>query len=112
MIRLAWCRWTLLGLIVLQPLWFFWWAPLTGVHPGLVLALSMTPLLLVFPGSWRLQGRSLVIAGTLLMIYFSIGVMEAWASPPARVPALIQVILCSGFFMGLVTIRRSPASSD
>ncbi len=112
MIRLAWCRWTLLGLILLQPLWFAWWSPPSTVPMLVVLALTMTPLLLVFPGSWQLQARSLVVAGTLLMVYFSVGVMEAWASPTARVPASIQVVLCSLFFMGLATIRRPRANSD
>lgn len=112
MIRLAWCRWTLLGLLILQPIWFAWWSPPSTVPLPVVLILTMTPLLLVFPGSWRLQARSLVIAGTLLMAYFSIGVMEAWASESARVPASIQVVLCSLFFMGLATIRRPRASSD
>ena len=37
--------------------------------------------------------------------------MEAWASESARVPASIQVVLCSLFFMGLATIRRPRASS-
>ncbi|MBB6087676.1 DUF2069 domain-containing protein [Wenzhouxiangella marina] len=112
MISLSWCRWSLLGLVLLQPLWFAWWSPPSSVPVWLVLGLALLPLLLVLPGSWRLNGRSLVIAGCLLMGYFCIGVMEAWASPAARWPALLQVLLCLLFFTGLATIRRVRASSD
>ncbi len=112
MISLKWCKWSLLGLIILQPLWFVYWSPPEALPLHFVLLVTLIPLLLVFPGSWKLKPRSLVIAGTLLMAYFSIGVMEAWASPEDVWPGSIQALLCVAFFMGLATIRRAPASSD
>jgi uncharacterized membrane protein len=35
----------------------------------------------------------MIWAGLLLMLYFTIGVMEAWSNPPQRLPALVQVTL-------------------
>jgi uncharacterized membrane protein len=108
----AWCRWSLLGLVALQPAWFGWL-----YNPGLplvllVLAVALAPLLLVLPGVWRLESRSLVIGGCLLLLYFCFAVMEAWMSQAARLPALVQVILISLYFAGLAVIRRAPARSD
>jgi uncharacterized membrane protein len=35
----------------------------------------------------------MIWAGLLLMLYFTIAVMEAWSNPPQRLPALVQVAL-------------------
>ncbi len=105
----GWCRWSLIGLIVLQPAWF------GGVYnPGLplvliALAVALAPLLAVAPGVWRLQPRTLVIGGCVLLLYFCFAVMEAWMNQSARVPAIIQISLISLYFVGLAVIRRAPA---
>lgn len=105
-IQLSWCRWSLLGLVLLQPLWFAWLAPPPqGLPLGFVLALTLLPLLLVLPGVWRLHQRPLVIAGFILMFHFCLAVMEAW-NPAARLPALMQILLISVYFIALPTIRR------
>lgn len=106
MIGLHWCRLTVVGLIVLQPLWFAWLVPPELVPLPLVLAASLLPLLAVFPGVWHLHTRTLVIAGCLLMVYFSFAVMEAWAHPAARGPALIQIALVTLFFIALPAVRK------
>lgn len=104
-----WCRWSLLGLVVLQPAWF------GGLYnPGLpmllgVLAAALVPLLVVLPGVWQLRPRSLVIGGCLLLFYFCFAVMEAWMNQSARPLALIQIGLISLYFAGLAMIRKSPA---
>lgn len=36
--------------------------------------------------------RSMIWAGLLLVLYFAIGIMEAWSNPLQRLPALVQVI--------------------
>jgi uncharacterized membrane protein len=110
-IQLSWCRWSLLGLVVLQPLWWLVLAPPQAVHPGLALSLTLLPLLLVLPGVWQLRNRPLVVAGFILMFHFCLGVMEAWSSPAARWPALIQVLLVTIYFIALPTVRRRRASS-
>lgn len=111
-IKLSWCRWSLLGLILLQPLWWLWLAPPQVMPAALALGISLLPLLPVLPGVWRLHQRPLVIAGFILMFHFCLGVMEAWSNPTARAPALMQVILVSLYFIALPTIRRRQASSD
>jgi len=112
MISLYLCRWSMLGLVLLQPLWFVFLSPPEALPMAFVLAITLTPLLLLLPGCWMLKTRSLVIAGIALMAYFSIGVMEAWASAEDVVPGTLQALLCVTFFIGLATIRRAPASSD
>lgn len=112
MISLHWCKWSLLGLLILQPIWFVVLSPPEALPLYFVLAVTCLPLLLLLPGCWQLKTRSLVIAGSLLIVYFSIGVMEAWASSADVLPGTLQAIFCVTFFMGLATIRRSPASSD
>ena len=112
MIPLWWCRIALVGLLLIQPIWFGWINPPTVVSPWLVLTLTMLPLLLVLPGTWRLRPRSLVIAGCLLLLYFCLAVMEAWANPAARWPAVAQVMLIAVYFIALPSVRQQPAHSD
>jgi uncharacterized membrane protein len=48
-------------------------------------------------------------AGYLLMLYLVIGVMEAWANPPQRLPALLQIALVAVFVGSAVVFsRHSP----
>ncbi|MFW5816573.1 MAG: DUF2069 domain-containing protein [Wenzhouxiangella sp.] len=112
MIRLSWCRWSLLGLVLVQLAWFGWLLPPEGSARGAALLLAAGPLALALPMVWRLKPRALVLTGLLLLIYFSIGVMEAWASPAARAPALAQIALVLVYFTGLATIRRQPAQVE
>jgi uncharacterized membrane protein len=51
------------------------------------------PLLIPVAGLVRMNYRSMIWAGLLLMLYFTIGIMEAWSNPPQRLPALVQVTL-------------------
>lgn len=111
-VQLSWCRWSMVGLVVLQPLWFGWIAPPQALPLGFVLALTLLPLVLLLPGVWLLQGRPLVIAGFILMFHFCLAVMEAWSSPPARWPALAQIALITVYFIALPTVRRRRANSD
>lgn len=106
MIRLSWCRWSLLALIPVQLAWFLWLQPPQVLPLGFTLALSVLPLLVVLPFAWRLKPRGLVIAGLLLLIYFSVGVTEAWVNPVVRPIALVQVALVAVYFTALATIRR------
>lgn len=111
MIRLSWCRWSLLALVVLQLAWFGWLHPPRQVALPAVLALTAGPLLLALALAWSLRPRPLVIAGLVLLVYFSVGVMEAWANPSVRGLALLQVGLVLVYFTALATIRRSrPAA--
>lgn len=107
-IRLSWCRWSLIGLLILQPIWYVLINPPNVWPVPMALVLTMTPLMLVLPGVWQLQGRTLVLAGCLLLLYFSYGVMEIFANPDALWPAWAQVALVVAYFTALPTIRRRP----
>jgi uncharacterized membrane protein len=88
-------RWSWLGLILLQPAWF---AVLPAGAGSWALAAAATlPLLLPLRGVWRGSLRSMTWAGYLAMLYLVIGVMEAWANPPQRLPALLQITLVALF---------------
>ena len=55
-------------------------------------------------------GLPIVYAGYLSMLYLIIGVMEAWANPPQRITALLQVLLVGVFVISAVALSRtSPA---
>lgn len=108
MIRLSWCRWSLLAVLVLQPIWFGWLYPSAHFPVWLVLAVTMIPLLLPAIGVWRLQTRALVIAGIVLMFHFSYAVMEAYANLTVRPLALVQVALVTIYFIGLAMVRFQP----
>lgn len=90
-------RWSWLGLIVLQPAWFAILPPPAGAGNWVLAAAATLPLLLPLGGVWRGSLRSMTWAGFLAMLYLVIGVMEAWANPSQRLPALLQVGLVAAF---------------
>lgn len=99
------CRWTLLGLIVLQPLWFFWLAPPELVPGWMAVTIMGLPLLAALPFVWRLGKEALVVVGCVLLAHFCLAVSEAWANPAARVPAVAQVVLIVIYFTAMSSIR-------
>jgi len=111
MIQLTFCRWSLIGLIIIQLAWFGWMIPMDASTRLAAVALSTLPLLIALPLIWSLQPRPLVITGLVLLVYFSIGVSEAWANPAARLPAVFQVAMVLAYFTGLATIRRQRSSN-
>jgi len=66
--------------------------PLGASNAWLALVASL-PLLIPLYGLVRGNYRSMIWAGLILMLYFVIGIMEAWSNPPQRLPALVQVVL-------------------
>lgn len=106
MIPLWWCRVAFLGVLVLQPLWFAWLAPPSVLPMAFVLAVTILPMLVVLPGVLRLRTRPLVIAGCLLMFYFSFAVMEAWAHPAVRIQSIVQILLVTLYFTALPSVRQ------
>lgn len=109
MIRLSWCRWSLVALILLQLVWYGWLNPPEIVPVGLALTLSVGPLLISLLLAWSLKPRGLVIAGLVLLIYFVIGVTEAWVRADLRAVALAQVLVVTLYFTTLVAARRQSA---
>lgn len=108
MIRLSWCRWSLLGLLVLQLAWFGWLAPAETLGRSGGLLLAVVPLLLPLWPILRLNLDGLVIGGLLLLIYFCFAVVEAWIStgPMVRVLALLEIALIVLYYLALLSVRR------
>ncbi|MEE4331221.1 MAG: DUF2069 domain-containing protein [Wenzhouxiangella sp.] len=108
---LRWCRWTFVGLVILQIVWFGWLQPTTTVFPApWALVVALVPLLPLLPGVWRLDGKPLVIAGCVLLLYFCFAVMEGWSGEFGQA-ALLQIALIAVYFTALLAIRRRPRSA-
>lgn len=98
-----------LALIGLQVAWHGLLPSPHGADSWALAGLAAAPLLLPVKGVLGGSVRSLTWAGYLAMLYLVIGVTEAWANPPQRVPALLQIGLVAGFVAGtLVFSRRLP----
>ncbi|MDT8448733.1 MAG: DUF2069 domain-containing protein [Wenzhouxiangellaceae bacterium] len=103
---LASARWAWLGLIALQAAWFGAWAPIGALGRPAGVALFVVPLLVPAPWIFRLNLRGLVVGGLILLFHFCVAVAEAWTSPAARAPALIQIVLIAWYYLALLGIRR------
>ncbi len=89
-LRFAATAW--LALLLLQPLWYLWLAPPS--QPALAAALGLLFLLLPALAYGSGLRRALLWAGIVSLFYFCHGVVAAWVAPPARLPALLEVLLC------------------
>lgn len=81
---------TIIALLLLALVWQLWWLPPARVPAGFAALLHALPML---PASLLLlQGkRAAILVGALGALFmFSHGVMEAWVSPAARMPALLE----------------------
>lgn len=99
-------RWTYLALIALQPIWHALLPPPSGSGNWILAAIATVPLLLPLRGVWAGSLRAMTWAGYLSMLYFVIGVMEAWANPPQRPAALLQIALVAGLIASTVIFSR------
>lgn len=82
------------ALVLLQPAWYFLLAPPAGGSPWLALALTLPPLLLPLTALHVGTRRALLWIGIVALFYFCHGIVAAWVVPSARVPALIETVLC------------------
>ncbi len=103
--RLA-TRWTYLALIALQPAWHALLPPPAGSGSWILAAIATVPLLLPLRGVWAGSLRAMTWAGYLSMLYLVVGVMEAWANPPQRPAALLQIALVAALIAGIFTFSR------
>jgi uncharacterized membrane protein len=104
-------RWTWLGLIILQPVWLGLLPPPAGPGSWVLAALATVPLLLPMRGVWRGSLRALTWAGYLAMLYLVIGVVEAWANPPQRLAALLQIVLVAAYVGSALGFSRADGRS-
>lgn len=86
---------TYFGTLVWQIVWHALLPQPLGAQNFWLAGLACLPLLIPVIGLCRLNYRSMIWAGLLLMLYFTIGVMEMWVNPPQRIPAFVQVLLTS-----------------
>lgn len=100
------CRWTLLGLLIWQPVWHVWLHPPVELPLTFAIGLSVVPMLIAVALGWRLTRDGLVLAGCVLLLYFTYAVTEAYAVPALRWVGGVQIALITVFFMGLLNLRR------
>ena len=90
-----------LALLLLQFAWHGLLPEPMGSANWILALVASLPLLLPLAGIAGGKMRSMTWGGFLAVLYFVIGVMEAWSNPPQRIPAAIQVTV-SLVYCGLV----------
>lgn len=97
-----------LAVLAWQPVWHWLLPPPLGSGNAWLGLIACLPLLIPLRGLLRGNYRSMIWAGLLLMLYFTIGVMETWSNPAQRLPALVQVILplCYLFAFRMRNLQR------
>ena len=79
-----------------------------GSRSWVLVLLATAPLLVLTRGVWQGRQRSYFWAMFLVMLYFLVGVMEAWSNADQRIAAIVQLLLTLGFFSGLLVSWRAP----
>lgn len=88
--RLGLLAWAVLAL--LQLAWHGWLSPPTHLPVGLVLLVTVLPLLLPLLAIRDVR-RALLWVGTLSLFYFCHGVSEAWSAPDNRSLAIAEIVM-------------------
>jgi len=83
-----------IALVALQFAWYLGLAPPATGSPWLALALTLPALLLPLIALRTGLARALFWVAVVALFYFCHGVVAAWTSPAARVPAIIESVLC------------------
>lgn len=96
---------------ILQIVWHAWLLPPQRMPIAVALLIALLPLALPL-AYWRAPTRALLVAGMVSLFYFCHGVAEAWASPPERVLALIEVALALVLIGSLLRKPRRRAASS
>lgn len=100
--RLALTAWA--ALVALQPAWYLWLAPPANGQSWFALALTLPLLLLPLLALRGGAGRALLWIGIVALFYFCHGIVAAWTTPAARVPALVETALCA-LLIGAIGLR-------
>ncbi len=95
------------ALVVLVVLWEAWLAPSPYAPAAFWLTLKLLPLLLLLPGLWRDRTKTHVLASLVMLLYFTEGVVLAWAhraealtSASVRTLAWVEIALALALFFG------------
>ena len=100
---------TYLATLIWQVVWHGLLPPPWGTRNIWLSLIACLPLLIPLAGLVRGNYRSMIWAGLLLMLYFTIGIMEVWSNPPQRLPAMVQVSLAVFYLFAFKMRNRSPA---
>lgn len=95
-----------LAVFVLQIVWHGFLPEPSGNQNWALALLAALPLALPLAGILAGRVRSMTWGGYLLVLYFTIGVMEVWSNPAQRAPALAQVTLVLLYVACLVWFTR------
>ena len=102
--RIGFAAWG--ALVLLQPAWYLWLAPPANGRAWLALLFTVPPLLLPLTALRADPRRALFWAGIVALFYFCHGIVAAWAEPQARIPALIEALLCAVLIAALGWRKR------
>ena len=91
-LRLGAVAWALL--VLLQCAWYVWLAPPANGSAWFALVLTLPPLLLPLLALRSGLRRALLWVGIVALFYFCHGVVAAWVIPAARLPAVLEALLC------------------
>ena len=100
---------TYLATLIWQVIWHGLLPPPMGARNIWLALLACLPFLIPLFGLVRGNYRSMIWAGLLLMLYFTIGIMEIWSNPPQRFPAMVQVVLAVFYLFAFRKRNQSPA---
>ncbi len=98
-----------LATLIWQVVWHGLLPPPWGARNTWLALVACLPLLIPLFGLVRDNYRSMIWAGLLLMLYFTIGMMEIWSNPPQRFPAMVQVVLAVFYLFAFRKRNQSPA---
>jgi uncharacterized membrane protein len=83
-----------IALVLLQFAWYLGIAPPAAGTPWIALALTLPPLLSPLFALRSGLRRTLLWTGVVALFFFCHGIVAAWTTPAARVPAVIESSLC------------------
>ena len=83
-----------IALVLLQFAWYLGIAPPAAGTPWIALGFTLPALLLPLFALRSGLRRALLWVGVVALFYFCHGVVAAWTTPAARVPAIIESALC------------------
>ena len=96
------------GTLVWQIVWHGLLPVPYGARNIWLVAIACIPLLIPVACLARMNYRSMIWAGLLLMLYLTIGIMEVWVNPPQRLPALVQVALAVFYLFAFRKRNQQP----
>ncbi len=95
-----------LALLALVVSWHAWLYPSRYFPTALVLLVTAVPMLPLLRGLLHGRPRSHLWASFLMLLYFLHGVVEAYANPLQRLPALAEVALSLIVFISAALFTR------